>query len=77
MGVSPGSVSLVMQFNKRDLPQALPAEEIRRAFGLHNYNLPHVEASAASGAGVFDTLKASINAIVGRLEAATLATPTN
>ena len=70
IGISAGAVSLVMQFNKRDLPNAMPVEEIRKAFGLHNYALPCFEATASSGEGVFSTLKASINSVIGRLETA-------
>ena len=48
----------VLQLNKRDLPSALPVEEMKAKLGLNNE--PVLEAIAASdeGIGVFDTLKA-------------------
>jgi signal recognition particle receptor subunit beta len=45
----------VLQLNKRDLPNVIPAEEI--AAELRRKDEPVVEAVASSGAGVFDTLK--------------------
>jgi len=45
-----------LQFNKRDLPTAVPAEEMYR---LLNYKEePTFEAVATKGTGIFDTLKA-------------------
>jgi len=48
----------VLQLNKRDLPSAVPVEEMKAKLGLNNE--PVLEAIAASedGIGVFDTLKA-------------------
>ncbi len=48
----------VLQLNKRDLPSAVPVEEMKAKLGLNNE--PALEAIAASeeGIGVFDTLKA-------------------
>jgi hypothetical protein len=48
----------VLQLNKRDLPSAVPIEEMKAKLGLNNE--PVLEAIAASeeGIGVFDTLKA-------------------
>ena len=47
----------VIQYNKRDLPNAMPVDELRAALNpegkRHDF-----EASAASGKGVFETLKA-------------------
>jgi signal recognition particle receptor subunit beta len=45
----------VLQLNKRDLPNVIPAEEI--AAELRRKDEPVVEAVASTGAGVFDTLK--------------------
>ena len=52
------SLPYVLQLNKRDLPSALPVEEMKAKLGLNNE--PVLEAIAASdeGIGVFDTLKA-------------------
>ncbi len=48
----------VLQLNKRDLPSAVPVEEMKAKLGINNE--PVLEAIAASeeGIGVFDTLKA-------------------
>ena len=48
----------VLQLNKRDLPSAIPVEEMKAKLGFGNE--PVLEAIAASeeGIGVFDTLKA-------------------
>lgn len=56
IGLEIDEMPVVIQLNKRDLPNALPREELQRALdpgGLHEF----VEASAVTGAGVFETLK--------------------
>lgn len=45
----------VIQYNKRDLPNALPVEEIDRQ--LNKFGVPTFEAVACTGEGVFPTLK--------------------
>lgn len=45
----------VLQYNKRDLPNALPIDEMRRTLGAPP--LPEFEASATEGFGVFEPLK--------------------
>ena len=55
-GYDPLQVPAVIQYNKRDLPDAVPVEELRAQLnpgGLEDY-----EAVAVEGLGVFDTLKA-------------------
>jgi signal recognition particle receptor subunit beta len=46
----------VVQYNKRDLPNAASLEELKRT--LNPKNVPDFEAVAPKGIGVFDTLKA-------------------
>ncbi len=46
----------VVQYNKRDLPNAVDADYLRGA--LNPTNVPDYEAVATTGMGVFDTLKA-------------------
>lgn len=46
----------VIQYNKRDLPGVMSVEELRRE--LNTTNVPDFEASALTGEGVFETLKA-------------------
>jgi len=55
-GKSLATLPHVIQFNKRDLPDALPVEELSRLMNAHN--APVFEAVANSGQGVFPTLKA-------------------
>ena len=50
----PEPIPLVMQYNKRDLPDALPVPELEAA--LNRWGVPHVEAIAVNGVGVFQTL---------------------
>ena len=51
-----GEVPYVLQLNKRDLPSALPADELRRRLSIKGE--PVFEAVAVTGVGVFETLKA-------------------
>ena len=46
----------VIQYNKRDLPNIMPVEEMRRE--MNPGAVPEFEACAATGEGVFETLKA-------------------
>jgi mutual gliding-motility protein MglA len=55
----------IMQYNKRDLPNVLPIEELRAA--LNPMEAVEVEASARTGLGVFDTLKALSRLVLQRL----------
>lgn len=48
-------VPLVIQYNKRDLPNALPLKDLRRHLNL--YNAQEVEASAFEGKGVLESFK--------------------
>ncbi|MCB9094661.1 MAG: gliding-motility protein MglA [Halobacteriovoraceae bacterium] len=48
-------VPVVLQFNKRDLPNIAPIDELSKKLNL--YNWPEHEAVAVDGTGVFETLK--------------------
>ncbi len=50
------TIPYVLQLNKRDLPTAMPLEEMLKA--LRFKDEPYYEAVAVKGIGVFDTLKA-------------------
>jgi signal recognition particle receptor subunit beta len=52
------SVPIVLAYNKRDLPDVLPVEDLDRE--LNPYGLPALPTSAATGAGVFETLDAVV-----------------
>lgn len=46
---------MIMQYNKRDLPNALSIDEMHQR--INHYKLPWTEAVANKGIGVFDSLK--------------------
>jgi signal recognition particle receptor subunit beta len=50
------TLPLVIQFNKRDLPNVVSVDEINKA--INHRNVPSFEAVAPEGVGVFETLKA-------------------
>ncbi|AUX40624.1 gliding motility protein [Sorangium cellulosum] len=54
-GRSPGRLPLVIQYNKRDLAEIAAVAELHRLLNPHG--APEFEAAAASGRGVFDTLR--------------------
>lgn len=54
-GYDINKLPIVIQWNKRDLPNIVPVQEMQRR--LNKYNFPHFEATATSGEGVFETLK--------------------
>ena len=56
----------VLQFNKRDLPTALAAEEMYRLLNFKGE--PTFEAIAPKGVGVFDTLKAVAKLVLTELK---------
>ncbi len=65
--LSPDQLPLVVQLNKRDLPDALPAAELGRLLQLHD--VPTFEAVAVQGIGVYDTLRAIIHDVIVQLQA--------
>ena len=58
-------IPYVLQLNKRDLPNVIPAADI--AAELLRRDEPVVEAVASTGAGVFDTLKAVAKQVLTEL----------
>lgn len=54
-GYDLSKVPMVMQWNKRDLPNIVPVEDLQ--YQLNKRKLPAFEAVATNGQGVFDTLK--------------------
>ena len=59
-------IPLVFQYNKRDLPNALPVAEMRSA--LNKYNAPDFEGVAREGKGVAESLKTVSKAIITALK---------
>ena len=54
-GVRLREVPIVLQYNKRDLPNALPVAELQR--GINKLGAPHYESVATTGVGVEQTLR--------------------
>lgn len=54
-GLRTDTVPYIVQYNKRDLPNAVPVEELRKV--LNPRNVVERQAVAPTGVGVFDTLK--------------------
>jgi signal recognition particle receptor subunit beta len=59
-------VPYIIQYNKRDLPNVVPVQEMRRALNLRS--VPDFEAVATDGTGVFDTLKAIAKLVIMELK---------
>ena len=53
--LDPDNIPLVIQYNKRDLPNAAPIADLNKV--LNTRGVPTVEASAKTGKGVEETLK--------------------
>jgi mutual gliding-motility protein MglA len=63
--VDPRTIPIVLQYNKRDLPDVMSVEEMD---DLLNYrDLPRFEAEALAGVGVFGTLKGISELVLRRL----------
>ena len=58
-------IPYVIQYNKRDLPNAATVDELRRL--LNPRGIPDFEATATTGVGVFDTLKAVAKLVLQEL----------
>jgi signal recognition particle receptor subunit beta len=68
MGLTPEQlerIPRVFQWNKRDLPAALPVERLRAALNPHA--APEFEAVASEGRGVSETLRTICKAVLARL----------
>ena len=59
------SIPMAIQYNKRDLPNALPVSQLRNA--LNKYNAPDFEVSGREGKGVFEALKTTSKSIINLL----------
>ncbi|MEW6566729.1 MAG: ADP-ribosylation factor-like protein [Chloroflexota bacterium] len=66
LGLPFETLPLVVQFNKQDLPTALPAAAMRQLLQVNGYQT--FEAVAIQGLGVFDTLKTIIHDVVLHLQ---------
>lgn len=57
---------MVQQYNKRDLPNIMPAEELKTMFNI--LDVPAFESSAITGMGVMDTLTAICKTVLEHLD---------
>jgi signal recognition particle receptor subunit beta len=62
MGRSLTDVPIVIQYNKRDLPDAMPLDQLQKEVNSHGF--PHFEAVATTGEGIFPTLKALASSVL-------------
>ncbi|HEX6542754.1 MAG TPA: gliding-motility protein MglA [Ktedonobacterales bacterium] len=66
MGKRPGEFPLVMQWNKRDLPDILPVPVLEQY--LNPFHSPSFEAVAVNGSGVIESLRVAINSTLRQLD---------
>lgn len=64
-GKSLSEIALVIQYNKRDLPDALPVDELNQL--LNPSGAPTFEGVANTGQGVFPTLKALASGVLDQI----------
>lgn len=72
-GIDPADIPIVLQYNKRDLPDIVSIEELQAQ--LNPSGWPYAEASAVSGIGVFDTLKRITKMVLEQTKKRTAVTP--
>lgn len=65
-GYDINDIPLVLQYNKRDLPNAVPLHELRSA--LNKYNSLDFEGTASEGKGVFESLRTVSKSIINVLK---------
>jgi mutual gliding-motility protein MglA len=63
--LDPREIPFVIQYNKRDLPNISSLDELQGE--LNPQGVPHFEAVATRGIGVFDTLKAVSKLVIKSL----------
>jgi mutual gliding-motility protein MglA len=65
-GYNLDKIPYVVQYNKRDLANSAPLDELKKL--LNPTNVPEYEAVATTGVGVFDTLKAVAKLVLTELK---------
>lgn len=63
------NIPYVIQYNKRDLPNVVPLAEMKKVLNVNG--APDFEAVAATGAGVFETLKVVVKLVLIELKKGT------
>jgi hypothetical protein len=64
-GIRIREIPLVLQYNKRDLPNAMPVVEMNTE--INKQNVPHFESVATTGIGVEETLKGITQLVLAHL----------
>jgi signal recognition particle receptor subunit beta len=64
-GIRINEIPVVMQYNKRDLPNVLPVEELDKE--VNRLNVPSFESVATTGLGVEETLKGIAHEVLAHL----------
>jgi len=67
LGVDAREMPLVIQYNKRDLPEGLILDRAVLSDAINFRGAPEFEADALHGVGVFETLRAVAGIVLGRL----------
>jgi len=68
-GIALTTVPYVLQYNKRDLENIAPIDELRSV--LNGESIPEYEACAYDGTGVFETLKGVVKLVLAELKKST------
>lgn len=66
--VDPQKIPLVLQFNKRDLPETMSSGEMNNIL-RYRIDTPYTEACALTGEGVHETLKAIVSQVIKSVNA--------
>lgn len=66
MGYSPQDVSMVIQYNKRDLPNSPSLHELQQV--INKYHVPDFESIATKGEGVVPAFKECVRQVVSTLK---------
>ncbi|MBX7149403.1 gliding-motility protein MglA [bacterium] len=66
MGYQPQEIPMVLNYNKRDLPNIPPIEELRKAVNI--FHVPDFETVATSGEGVVDSFKELVKQVLNTLK---------
>lgn len=67
LGLNHGDIGYVIQYNKRDAPEAMALEQMQA--DLNQQGAPHYLAAAVNGDGVFETLKGLAKQVLPRVAA--------
>jgi signal recognition particle receptor subunit beta len=65
-GLDPNTVPFVIQYNKRDLPNPMPLEEMRRE--INPRSVPDFETSATKGDGIMEAMKGICKLVLDDLQ---------